>query len=86
MMKKLALTENERERIELKFECIRRNADYIKDYKSQQKHKMQHGSYEELESFLHSKWLHFPLLNPDTPIRQYEDKEKDKYPYWYNLG
>jgi len=79
-MKKLLLTKKERERLELKFECIRRNKKYIKDYELQQEHKRQYGSYKKLESFFCPKWLHFPLLNPNIPIEHYRNKKN--YHYW----
>lgn len=79
-MKKLSLTKKERERLELKFECIRRDEKYLKDYELQQEHKRPYESYKKLESFFYPKWLHFPLLNPDIPIKYYRNKKN--YSYW----
>lgn len=79
-MKKSALSKQDIERIESKFECIRRNSEYQNDYKQQQEYKKQHRNYEELEKQLYPKWFHFPLLNPATAIE--DCKQKKNYPYW----
>lgn len=85
-MKRSTLSQEDIGRIELKFECIRRNENYIKDYKSQRKCKRNRGDYERLNTLFYSKWFHFPLLDPSIPIKHY--KTKNNYPYWVeeNLG
>ncbi|MDI6606066.1 MAG: hypothetical protein QME65_02860, partial [Candidatus Omnitrophota bacterium] len=85
-MKRSTLSQENIRRIELKFECIRRNEDYIKDYKSQEKCKRNGDDYERLSTPFYSKWFHFPLLDPSIPIKHY--KTKNNYPYWVeeNLG
>lgn len=85
-MKRTTLSKEDIGRIELKFECIRRNKGYIEDYKSQEKYNRNSSNYEELRNYLDTKWFHFPLLNPSIPIKHY--KKKNNYPYWLkeNLG
>jgi len=80
-MKKVQLTPSDIKRIELKFECIRRNTEYRKDYQNLQKTKERSKArYESLESFFYSKWFHFPLLNPDISIDDY--RKKKNYDCW----
>jgi len=82
-MKKTQLTKKDIERIELKFECLRRSEEYSKDYQKIQKINLNNKkNYEKLERFIYPKWFHFPLLKPDVPIDYYRNKKKGNYAYW----
>ncbi len=83
-MKKTNLSPQDAQRIELKFECIRRNQEYRRDYVNLQRtHKRSPKKYAELESFFMPKWFHYPLLDPDKPIESYKKElGEQKYRAW----
>jgi hypothetical protein len=85
MKRKLQLSAEERKRIELKFECMRRSKAYRRDYDSQQKDKQklkQDEYFHKVSTHMYSRWFHFPLLPPDVSIFEYREKKKDNYPCW----
>jgi hypothetical protein len=78
---KSRFSDKERERIELKFECLRRSKEYKEAYAFQKKHERQ-KSFEELWRNFYPRWFHYPLLDPEKPLDKYKKKKGKGYAVW----
>jgi hypothetical protein len=81
MGKKSEFSDSERQRIELKFECLRRSNKYKKAYTYQKQHE-EKKSFEELWSILYPRWFHYPLLDPKVSLDEYKKEKGKKYAVW----